>query len=236
MGWTSRAREAISSWWARSLRVVYAILSRLRDDALAREAVIGLVLVLVGVGAAVWIAGRQDQLARDLETASEIQENVRFVRQVSIDNPAVKPFRGLNLHGAALSGLDLSCKNIDLGTGCADLRDADLSDADLSDAKLTGAKLVFANLTGAFVAFANLTRANLGSADLAGALVVGADLTYAVLSGAELGGANLIGTDLTGARLDGTKLTGVCYTETTTWPDGFTPPPPDCGAWSADAS
>jgi uncharacterized protein YjbI with pentapeptide repeats len=116
---------------------------------LARDALIGLILVVVGFAAAAWWDGRiadhqnqlardiaenQDQAARGLATSNEILENTRFVRQVVIDNAAAKPFAGLNLAGAALNGLDLACEDLaaDPPTGCADLRGADLSGAHLT--------------------------------------------------------------------------------------------------------
>jgi pentapeptide repeat protein len=120
------------------------ILGLLRRDVLARELLIGLVLVGVGAAATFWIAYRQDRLARDLESASEIQENVRFVRQVVIDNAAEKPFHGLNLSGADLAGLDLACEDITAvpPSGCADLFGANLIGTKLSGAELTASDTV----------------------------------------------------------------------------------------------
>jgi uncharacterized protein YjbI with pentapeptide repeats len=221
---------------AGSLRVLDAILCRLKRDALAREASIGLALAIVGVLAAMWIANRQDQLARDLESASEVQENVRFVRQVAIDDAALKPFRGLNLRDATLSGLVLRCRTPPPSppSGCADFERADLSgadmvtiilrDADLMDAKLRGADLQAADLTGAFLRGADLSKAslvatdlteadlveaNLTDAELFGTHLRDADLTEANLTDASLYGAYLEGADLSGANLAGADLTEV---------------------------
>jgi uncharacterized protein YjbI with pentapeptide repeats len=164
-----------------------------------------LILAIVGVASAVWIAygqnrldrdlaraqdqlardlaTAQDQLARDLANAGEIQENLRFVRQVAISDTPVKPFSGLNLNGAVLAGLDLGCATPP--TGCTDLSGANLEGADLSGANLRAAKLTDADLSGANLRAAKLTDADLSSADLGGG----------------------------------------CYDDSTIWPAGFTPPP-----------
>jgi hypothetical protein len=220
----------------KAVKPVPGWLGRQRDD-LIRDALIGVVVLVVGFGAAAWwdsrlamrqnqlardIAETQDQIARDMATANEIQENIRFVRQVAIDNAATKPFRGLNLRRASLNGLDLGCATeSEPPTGCADLVGADLSAADLRSADLFGASLGRANLSSAKVAFARLTRASLGYANLRGARLRGASLAY----------ANLRGANLTGADLTGAKLNGVCYSSRTIWPDGFVPPQLDCARW-----
>jgi hypothetical protein len=211
-------------------------LGRQRDD-LIRDLVIGVVVLIVGFGAAaLWdsrlgerqnqvaraIAKNQDQFSSQLATDNEIQENIWFVRQVVIDDAAAKPFRGLDLRRASLNGLDLGCATeSEPPTGCADLVGADLSEADLRSADLFAASLGQANLSSAKASFARLTRASLGYANLRGAGLRGASLAY----------ANLRGTNLTGADLTGANLKGVCYSSRTTWPDGFTPPPPDCSRW-----
>jgi uncharacterized protein YjbI with pentapeptide repeats len=289
---------------------------RRQHDDLVRDGLIGLVLAGVGVAAAFWIAHQQDQLAQDLEAASEqlalrletdnqTQENLRFVRQVVIDNAVQKPFDGLRLSRAPLRGVDLACDK-PRSPSCANFSRADLSHADLSYAKLAGADLSEADLRGAVLNYADLPHANLSVAVLTDAALADADLTRADLSGTTLERASLVGADLAGANmsfarltgadlgdadlrranlnranltdafllsanltradlteayLDGTvledadltdadltgadlgladlrgeggllrdtNLTGVCYDDTTTWPDGFTPPaPPDC--------
>jgi hypothetical protein len=220
-------------------------LRRHRDE-LIRDGLIGLVVLAVGFGVAAWwdsrlaerqnqlasdIAINQDRAARDLATANEIQENVRFVRQVVIDNAAEKPFRALNLSGASLGSLDLACEDFKHypPTGCADLILADLRGANLRFADLRGADLRFADLTSANLSFADLTDANLTSANLSFADLTGADLTLANLNLANLTGANLRGADLRGdGLLAYTGRTGMCYDGTTVWPDGFTPPSPYC--------
>jgi hypothetical protein len=163
---------------------VKRILSWLRHEALG---ILGVILAIVGVASAVWIAygqnrldrdlaraqdqlardlaTAQDQLARDLANAGEIQENLRFVRQVAISDTPVKPFSGLNLNGAVLGGLDLGCAGPPR-TSCTDLSVANLTSADLSGANLTGANLKAAKLTDADLSGANLRAAKLTSADL----------------------------------------------------------------------
>jgi len=199
------------------LRAIGDWVGRNRDD-LIRDGLIAVVLAGVGVGAAFWIASRQDQLARDLETASEIQENVRFVRQVAIDPQAAKPFRGLNLHGAYLARLDLGYESRHNPNNCAEFEEADLGDA-----LLYGTDLTLANLTSAKLAGANLFIAHLANANLHGA-----DLTNANLSSADLRGANL-----SVAILSGANLQEVCFDDKTLSPDGFTPPAPGSCRYSA---
>ena len=140
-------------------------------------------------------------------------------------------YSGATLAGADLTGADLTGANL---TG------AFLTGADLTGAELTGADLTGANLTGAFLTDADLTRAELTGAELTGAKLTGADLTGADLTGANLTDADLFGANLTGAFLTGANLTGanlnpadltnatlkrIIYDSSTTWPNGFTPPP-----------
>jgi len=115
-------------------------------------------------------------------------------------------FSGADLTGATLSGANLEWALLDGAT---------LSDADLSHASLVDTRLVDADLSGA-----SLSGADLSVADLSGANLVGADLT-----GAVLGATTLTGADLTDAALDGAILIGVVWDDSTTWPDGFQPPP-----------
>jgi uncharacterized protein YjbI with pentapeptide repeats len=92
-------------------------------------------------------------------------------------------FRGANLNGA-------------------DLRGVDLHRAYLSEADLTGAVLRGADLTGA-----DLNGVDLSEADLTGAVLRGADLTGAVFYRANLTGADLTGADLNGIYIREAKLT-----------------------------
>lgn len=79
---------------------------------------------------------------------------------------------------------------------------------------------------------ANFTRANL----------VGATLSAADLTNAKLFDANLVGANFSEALLpndwshfDGRDelggVTAVCYDASTTWPEGYEPPPADCASW-----
>jgi uncharacterized protein YjbI with pentapeptide repeats len=153
------------------------------------------------------------------------------------------------LPDAILSGADLSNANLPgANLTRADLTGADLFGADLIGADLIGADLTRADLTRAYLRDVkyddstvwpdsvrdvlrvwrgdkDLTRAVLHGADLTGANLTGANLTRAVLTRADLTGAILIGAYLSRAVLSGTILEGITYDETTTWPDGFTPPP-----------
>jgi hypothetical protein len=94
-------RAGSSTQLPRRLGPVQAWFTRQRDD-LIRDVLIGVVLLAIGVTAAVYWDGR-------IADRQEVQENTRFVRQVVIDNADLKPFAGLNLEGATLAGLDLSC-------------------------------------------------------------------------------------------------------------------------------
>jgi hypothetical protein len=238
VAWTSRVRDAIFSvlavtgvvaWlvWARCSQITDRIVRRLRDDALAREAIIGLVLAVIGVAVAVWIGIGQNRVASDLEKASEIQENVRFVRQSVINPGAPRPFSGLNLSGAYLSGLDLGCyragePSSPLGPAPTGGICTDFAEANLSGAFLIGTDLTGANLTGADLSGADLAYANLHGADLSGADLRDAKLTYANLRTATLPEAKL---------MHHAELSGVCYNEHTFWPAGIAKPPPECRLW-----
>ena len=217
------------------------LLRSLNGNDLARDLVIGLILVLAGFATAFWLESRIAQQQQEIEerrsNQQEVLENTRFVREVVL-NPDVKvqPFMGLNLAGAQLAYLDLSCRGKETWGRCADLTDADLSGANLHMANLTGAILTRSNLsnidgsgmylTGAQLEGANLTGANLHGADLYWAHLNGANLSdanlrgtklSADLTGADLTGANLVNADLRGAVLRDTDLTGICYNNGTVW-------------------
>ena len=141
--------------------------------------------------------------------------------------------------GTSLAGADLSHLNIRL----ADMTGVDLTDASLrgryqpaivegrgadpyrrlsdnharlrwAQARLDGATLVRADLT-----WAQLKRGWLRGADLRNATVVEADMRDCNLNNADLRGA-----DFTGSVMDGAILKGATWDDTTTWPEGFTPP------------
>ena len=77
------------------------------------------------------------------------------------------------------------------------------------------------------LATADLWAANFDGADMPGANLAGCDLRTSSFRGTHMPGVNLRGADLSGAQFDeATNLTGAQYDQTTTWPDGFTPPDP----------
>ena len=166
-----------------------------------------------------------------ISDASAIQatrlENLRFVRQLSSENNANRPFPFAHLD---LQGQDLTSLNLK----GADLREANLQEAhlnfadlrpvprmqttevpqptgvqvtDLYGANLTGAYLLYANLTGAILTRANLTDTDLTSADLTHAYLTDADLTHADLTGTNLTDTDLTDADLTRANLNHANLT-----------------------------
>ena len=221
----ARASPALSSWWHRH-----------KGD-LAKDAIVSVVVGVALLAGAWWwdsrladrqdalqshLADRQDTLARELATQAQVLENTRFVRQVAIAPDAVaKPFGGLDLTEAQLTGLPLGCTNLEGRQGCADFRRAHLSGANLNHADLRGADLNRADLRGADLRLANLSRANLR----------GADLSDANLSGANLTDANLSFAYLASATLTAATLTDVCFDEDTEWGDNTPPSTADCSNW-----
>ena len=147
---------------------------------------------------------------------------------------------GADLTGATLINADLSTgddiawflfndREHSVLTGAtlvnADLTRADLRGADLSDADLTGARLIDADLSAGSAMIWLFERPRRKHTVLTNATLIDADLTGADLSGADLFGVDLTGADLTGATLTDAILTAIRYDETTSWPEGFSPPP-----------
>ena len=137
-------------------------------------------------------------------------------------------------------GRHKSPEKIDLSNACltaAELKEARLDNAWLNSTILTGATLAGANLALADLSQAVLKNAYLGKneksrkegketkANLTDANLTDANLTDAILTDADLTRADLSGADLTRANLTGANLSGIRYSESTRWPDGFTPPP-----------
>lgn len=137
-------------------------------------------------------------------------------------------------------GRHKSPEKIDLSNACligADLKEAKLDSAWLNSTILTGATLAGANLASADLSHAVLKNACLckneksrterkaTNANLTNANLTDANLTDAILTSADLTGADLTNADLTRANLTGATLRGIRYSESTRWPDGFTPPP-----------
>ena len=143
--------------------------------------------------------------------------------------------KGLDLNGSELRNADL--RNVELGGSdltFANLRNANLSGANLYDSNLYSADLRNADLIGVNLRRADLTDVNLSGANLRGAFLARTNLNDADLRGAKLAGAKLIDAKLIGADLSNASLgnipyeadlSNILYDSTTTWPDGFTPPP-----------
>ncbi|MEU5759851.1 pentapeptide repeat-containing protein [Nocardia sp. NPDC047648] len=94
-----------------------------------------------------------------------------------------------------------------------------LAGCDLSQIRLRGAYLGNADLRGANFEGCELREANLNSSNLSAACFSLTDL-----EGANLVGANVTGASLVAAYLDGATLFNATYSQTTSWPDGSTPP------------
>lgn len=100
---------------------------------------------------------------------------------------------------------------------------------------LCGSSLALADLSGLDLPGVDLATSDLWGAtfdgtDMPGANLAHTDLRCASFRGTHMPGVNLRGADLTGARFDDeTNLTGAQWDERTSWPAGFTPPPPVAG-------
>jgi type IV secretory pathway VirB2 component (pilin) len=127
-----------------------------------------------------------------------------------------------------------------LNLGGVDLRGADLSDASFHNASFAETHLENANLIRADVRGAIFPRAYLNDASLHGARLDGASLVWAHLQSAEFWRAELRDVHWQGAHLEGAKLKKasldvsglylgmpklqwVTFSETTQWPEGFSP-------------
>src|SRR6516162_4424664 len=127
-------------------------------------------------------------------------------------------------------GRHRSPEKIDLSNACltaAELKEARLDNAWLNSTILTGATLAGANLALADLSQAVLKNAYLGKNEKSRkeGKETKANLTDANLTDADLTRADLSGADLTRANLTGANLSAIRYSESTRWPDGFTPPP-----------
>lgn len=132
------------------------------------------------------------------------------------------------LEGANLQGALIRRSNLQR----ASLRRANLQKVSLREANLQMAVLEGANLKGARLWDANLQGASFGEANLIEARIVGANLQGALLGGANLQGASLKEAILKGADLwwveglTDEQVAEAVWDETTRWPEGFSPPPP----------
>jgi len=104
----------------------------------------------------------------------------------------------------------LNVSGIMLDLRSADLHERNLMGADLSDADLRNVTLILARLR---------------DADLRRARLVGADLRETIFMEATLKKADLSKTNMRGANLTGADLKDILYDRSTTWPNGFRPPP-----------
>ncbi|MFJ3404027.1 pentapeptide repeat-containing protein [Promicromonospora sp. NPDC090134] len=153
--------------------------------------------LVVGVllaGYQAWIDDERESRTQAVEAEraerDQVLANVTFIRETIRDAPeGVKPFRGMNLRGADLSGMDLGCPvHFDAAGGWS--RDRVETCADFTGADLTGAKLDGANLTGALLVDGSLE---------------GVSAVNLFAPSAEIGGK------LEGSRFDGAVLFGSVF-------------------------
>ncbi len=187
------------------------------------------------------MAEGSERVADRLAENAEVLENTRFVRSLSSQRKLPRPFSGINLEGAVLEGLDLSCDRTDPLEGL----DWNIgSCAAFTDARLAGASLESSDLSGATFEIADLSGAKLDGTNLSHTLLLGTDMTDAELGTVNFAGA-FVSADFAGATFRGTDLRGVdmaisdglhqanffnvCHDETTQWPWDFEsiPPAPD---------
>lgn len=160
----------------------------------------------------------------------EVLANVQFIRETIRDAPeGAKPFRGMNLRGADLSGIDLGCPvRYDEAEGwtrvrvetCADFTGADLTGARLDGANLTGALLVDGSLRD--VSAVNLFAP---SAEIGGVLD-GSAFDGALLFGSVFrspsGTSSFVDANLDGVQVDSGSDEGSTFTLTRVSMTGFT--------------
>ncbi len=139
-------------------------------------------------------------------------------------------FNFAKLSGASLAGADLRGVHITL----VDLNGADLRRTNWAGSLLLKVDMVQANLEEADLSESSLGFCDFSASNLKRACLKGSKLRAAQLPGADLEGADLSATDLRGANFDKANLSGVTmarsrYSQNTTWPEGFTPPPEAVG-------
>ncbi len=143
---------------------------------------------------------------RSQRRAAERDELLEYLRSPQILDANGNPEEQKDVERESLKSVDLSGADL----RHANLRYADLSDADLSDADLSRSDLSWATLNRA-----NLSGANLHRARMIDTMLHGADLT---------------GTDLTAATgLLPECMKGAAASDTTKWPEGFSPEMPRQG-------
>ena len=183
-----------------------------------------LVVGLLLAGYQAWIDDERESQTQAVEAdraeRDQVLANVQFIRETIRDAPeGVKPFRGMNLRGADLSGMDLGCPvHFDAEAGdwsrdrvetCADFTGADLTGARLDGANLTGALLVDGSLEG--VSATNL---------FAPAAVIGGNLDGSTFDGAVLfasmfrspkGVSSFVDTNLDGVQVEPGREAGATF-------------------------
>lgn len=186
----------------------------------------------------------KDSDLRDLElsgasAAGALFEDTRL-NSVSLDHCDLTGavFRRCSLAGA-YAGATRRARLVDVEFIDCDLSEVSFQAADLTRAQFAGSKLTDINLNRALLDFADFSGCDMTGANIEesfarnvnfrAAVLTGADLECAMFTGANFTGANLDDanlsrTDLRGATLDGVSLNRARYSETTQWPDGFSPP------------
>lgn len=232
------AQTPASSWWTRN------------RDLVVTQIIAGLVAGVVVTGGGLLIsqkfssdiASSQQAVQLREEAAATILENTRFVREVSLQAGATRPFMDLDLRGASL-GLEFRCAEPQDYTpalrACLDFSRSDLSGgnitgADLTEGTLTGTKfentLMFATTLDRVLALganfkgAELEKSSLTQADFDGANFSNAKLHTTDLRGstfrcfldkcADLSHADLSASDLRGVDLSGARLAGANLKDT----------------------
>ncbi|WP_082471389.1 pentapeptide repeat-containing protein [Arthrobacter sp. Leaf234] len=202
-------------------------------------------LVALAVGGLVSGAGIWAQMHIDdrRSATEERRENLRFVRELSVNGERGKPLVGIDLLGQQLTGLDLRGARLDGAVlSESSLQFSRLDGANLENtvavgAQLWGTQLPKANLTAGDFSSADFDQANLQEALLIKAVFSGANLRSVNLSGADVSGADFEGADLRGANFGETGVDGICYDDQTRWPIGFLIPdntPQNCRSVKGD--
>lgn len=172
-------------------------------------------------------------LESSITDSQEVQENVRYLRSMMADEKRF-PANGINLAGATLTGIDLSCANPHPLARGGDLGIEDPSwetfnCVELEEANLAGANLTRSRWKNVYFVGADMRSAILFNSDLRGSILRGvdlrdADMREARLDGADLTVADVRGADLREAYLEGANLRSLCYNGATLWPNNFRPP------------
>ncbi|WP_084468298.1 pentapeptide repeat-containing protein [Promicromonospora sukumoe] len=182
-----------------------------------------LVVGLLLAGYQAWIDDERERLTQAVEAdraeREQVLANVQFIRETIRDAPeGVKPFRGMNLRGADLSGMDLGCPvSFDASVGWS--RDRVETCADFTGADLTGARLDGANLTGALLVGGKLEDVSATNL-FAPAAAIGGSLDGSTFDGAVLfasvfrsptGVSSFVDTNLDGVQVEPGQEAGATF-------------------------